>query len=431
MLAPTLIGMLIFSYWPKLDTFRYAFYEWVPGAIKDYTGFNNFRDAWNDELFASAFALVGVLLVANVFKMIPSIAGAILLHRLKSDRARYLFQICFVVPMIIPGLVWLLLWKGFMDPNVGLVNAFLNATGLMSVLAWLDHHWYLLANAFYPISWSLDALLTSTAGPFQSTMSVTGVARQGELGLWAALVAGCIVLVSSGSLARIRARWMLMVPLVVTAFILMQAKAFVVVPLLLFVAWVIRSRAPSERIGESRVSTTGWILTLVACLLLFVTRTWSAQTGVFDNGQPSWLGHSELIVPAVIFWGFPWIHAVGVLIYLAGLQQISTDVYEAAELDGMTSLGKVFRLELPLILTQIRINLIFMTIATLNSYGFFLILLGPTGGPGGKGLVPGLYMYQQAFVANRYGYACALGLVVFFVILLLTIIYQRHVKVDK
>ena len=56
---------------------------------------------------------------------------------------------------------------------------------------------------------------------------------------------------------------------------------------------------------------------------------------------------------------------------------------------------------------------------------------GPDGGPGGKGMVPGLYMFSAAFSEARFGYACALGMVLFVIILLLTIVYQKYVKVEK
>ena len=58
-------------------------------------------------------------------------------------------------------------------------------------------------------------------------------------------------------------------------------------------------------------------------------------------------------------------------------------------------------------MTQVRINLIMMTIGTLTAYEFFLILLGQDGGPGNVGMVPGLYMYKSAVIDSRYGYACA------------------------
>ena len=62
-------------------------------------------------------------------------------------------------------------------------------------------------------------------------------------------------------------------------------------------------------------------------------------------------------MPALILWGFPWIGAVGVLIYLAGLQAIGTEVYEAAELDGAGSWQMFKSIELPLITSQVRLTL--------------------------------------------------------------------------
>jgi hypothetical protein len=55
----------------------------------------------------------------------------------------------------------------------------------------------------------------------------------------------------------------------------------------------------------------------------------------FANAPIGWLSQPALILPSLFLWGFPWIGAVGVLIYLAGLQSIGQEVYEAAELDGV------------------------------------------------------------------------------------------------
>jgi ABC-type sugar transport system permease subunit len=181
----------------------------------------------------------------------------------------------------------------------------------------------------------------------------------------------------------------------------------------------------------------GAVLLVIAAGLLIGTMIWTTPVHQFARpapgvgAAPSWLGNSQLVIPSIILWGFPWIGTVGVLIYLAGLQAIDESVYEAAQLDGVSSIGKLFKIELPLIMTQVRINLIFMTIGTLGDYGLLLLLLGPDGGPGNKGMVPGLYTYRTAFVDQRYGYACALGMVMFFIILFITILYQKYVKVDK
>jgi raffinose/stachyose/melibiose transport system permease protein len=195
------------------------------------------------------------------------------------------------------------------------------------------------------------------------------------------------------------------------------------IPLALAIAWWGRPRPLWLFVGIALIS--------VAVAFGVATMIWTRPTGEFAGGTPAWLGRTELIVPAIIFWGFPWVGTIGVLIYLAGLQNISTEVYEAAEIDGAGPIRKLTHIELPLVMTQVRINLIFMTIGTLADYGLFLLLLGPNGGPGGAGMVPGLYAYRAAFSDGRFGYACALGIVMFAVTLAITALYQRYVRIEK
>jgi len=61
---------------------------------------------------------------------------------------------------------------------------------------------------------------------------------------------------------------------------------------------------------------------------------------------------NHLDIPALIIWGFPWIGAVGALIFLAGLHSIGSEVYEAADLDGGTLFQKFVHIKFPLIMTQ-------------------------------------------------------------------------------
>jgi ABC-type sugar transport system permease subunit len=183
--------------------------------------------------------------------------------------------------------------------------------------------------------------------------------------------------------------------------------------------------------GSPKLRWTGVAIIILGTVLVVFGKIWIQPLGQFVAGTPAWLGQPDLVIPALIFWGFPWVGTVGVLIYLSGLQNIPQDVYEAAELDGVSPLGMILRIELPLIMTQVRINMIFITIGTLTAYEMFFILLGIDGGPGNRGMVPGLYMFREAFNEARFGYACALGMVLFVIVLGLTIIYQKYVKVDK
>ena len=69
--------------------------------------------------------------------------------------------------------------------------------------------------------------------------------------------------------------------------------------------------------------------------------------------------------------------------------------------------------------------------STIQGYGLQLLLMGDSGGPGGRGMVPGLWMYNRAFIAGEFGYACAIGMILFVFILSLTYIQNKYVRVDK
>ena len=88
------------------------------------------------------------------------------------------------------------------------------------------------------------------------------------------------------------------------------------------------------------------------------------------------------------------------LIYLAGLQAIGTEVYEAVELDGAGSWQLFKSIELPLITSQVRLTLVLLIIGTLQGFGLPFLLLGPAGGAGARGMTPGPWMYNRAFIAG-------------------------------
>ena len=470
LLAPTLISMLVFGYYPKLDVIVKSVYRWNGSSIKEFIGSKNYLDAVADPLFWQSFRVVAIMLVANVVKMWPGIIVAIALHRLLSDRWRYLYQVCFVIPMVVPMMVWLLVWKGFFDPDFGIINKALNLTGGMSVLAWLDGTdanpglMPQIAGLLQPI---IDGVLRPVFGGVWAMMLLGGVIvtlavgrRRTDTGRWMSygsilLLAVVTPILGLWAMSGVSAAALALVTLVAVLFLLSRTvgEGWVLWPfLILYGVWACNGdyiwRLPAllaiaflfgeliyitgQRLTSPEILRwTGTFLLLLGVLFVLFGKIWTEPTNQFVGGSPAWLGNQKLVLPSLIMWGFPWVGTVGVLIYLAGLQQISADVYEAAELDGVGPVGKLFRIELPLIMTQVRINLIMMTIGTLTGYEFYLILLGPNGGPGNIGMVPGLYMYKSAFIEQQFGYACALGMVLFVAILLLTIVYQKYVKVDK
>ena len=150
--------------------------------------------------------------------------------------------------------------------------------------------------------------------------------------------------------------------------------------------------------------------------------------GLTDWKQ-TWLGDPELVKWCLIFMGFPFVTTNAALIYLGGLKSVSESVWEAGALDGVGPIQKFFYLEFPLILGQFSLNLIGTITAAITGYTTQLILT--KGGPGFASMVPGLYMYLSAFKSQKYGYASALGLVMFVLSLVVTLLSIKFLKKEE
>ncbi len=142
-----------------------------------------------------------------------------------------------------------------------------------------------------------------------------------------------------------------------------------------------------------------------------------------------WLGDPGLVILSIVFMGFPWIGGTSVLIYMAGLMNISTEVIESAQLDGASVWRRIWSIDIPHVMGQIRFFLIFGIISGLQDFGIQIVLT--SGGPGYSTYVPGYYMYIEAFTAGRMGYASTIGTVMFAAIFLLSLLAFRMMKSDS
>lgn len=146
-----------------------------------------------------------------------------------------------------------------------------------------------------------------------------------------------------------------------------------------------------------------------------------------ENWAQVWLGSTQTALPAIIFTGFPWVGGFAFLVLLSGFQGIDKSLGESADLDGANAWTKFFRIDLPLVIPQIKILLMMSMISTIQQYDLFMIM---TNGQYGT-MVPGLYMYQTAFTYGNYGYASVMGVILFIIILAITIIQNKYInKVD-
>jgi cellobiose transport system permease protein len=125
-----------------------------------------------------------------------------------------------------------------------------------------------------------------------------------------------------------------------------------------------------------------------------------------------WGGKGEWIKPAIIFlFIWRWL-GWNMVIYLAGLQGIPGDLYEAAAIDG-ASLPQIFwYITLPLLRPVILFTIVLSTIGAMTLFDEPFILVGVTGGTSNAGLTIAMYLYNRGFNFAHFGYASAMAYVV-------------------
>ncbi len=139
----------------------------------------------------------------------------------------------------------------------------------------------------------------------------------------------------------------------------------------------------------------------------------------FGIEGPSWVSNPDyslytLVVLSIWQFGSP------MIIFLAGLRQIPTDMYEAAEIDGAAKVHQFFKITLPLLTPVVFFNAVIQTIEAFKAFTPAFIISEGTGGPINSTLFYTLYLYQEAFGFFRMGYAAALAWILLVIIALFT-----------
>ena len=126
-----------------------------------------------------------------------------------------------------------------------------------------------------------------------------------------------------------------------------------------------------------------------------------------------WKGEQHVITSLVI--AMVW-QAIGyyMVMYMASMAAVPNSLYESAGLDGADRVTQFFQITIPLIWTNIRTTLTFFVISTINM-AFLFVSAMTGGGPNNASNVALLYMYNQKNLGGGYGYAMAIGVVIFLV----------------
>jgi multiple sugar transport system permease protein len=130
-----------------------------------------------------------------------------------------------------------------------------------------------------------------------------------------------------------------------------------------------------------------------------------------------WLTSPSVALPALAFMSL-WGVGHTVVIYLAALQDVPKDLYEAAELDGATGWRRMWHVTLPMISPVIFFNLVIAIIGVFRVLDLPYIMTN--GGPKGETQFIALYLYQTSFMYVRTGYASAMAFIMLLIILSLT-----------
>lgn len=136
-----------------------------------------------------------------------------------------------------------------------------------------------------------------------------------------------------------------------------------------------------------------------------------------------WLTSETLVWPSIVLVTFWWNTGYYMLIYLAGLQEIPTEQYEAAAIDGATELQRIVRITVPCLKRTHLLVLFLQAIASFKIFG--QVFLITNGGPAGASRTLLQYVYETGFTTFQIGQASAASFVLLLVILSVSIVQLR------
>jgi multiple sugar transport system permease protein len=148
-------------------------------------------------------------------------------------------------------------------------------------------------------------------------------------------------------------------------------------------------------------------------------------------GPYNWLNSTTLAFPSIMLLSI-W-QGVGfqMVIYLAGLQEIPEELYEAAQIDGASKIQQFFSVTLP----QLRNTTIFVVLATtILAFKLFTqtwVMQGPSGKPQGTTMTTMMYVVGQGFKQGKIGYASAIAVVFFLIVLGVSLLQRAFLREER
>ncbi len=207
--------------------------------------------------------------------------------------------------------------------------------------------------------------------------------------------------------------------------------AFVSIPLNLVTGFLLALLLNQKIRGQALMRTLYYLPSIVPLVAVAALWRWIflKRFGLLDIGlammgvqAPDWLGDPNWVLPAFIVMGL-WGVGGGMLINLAGLQAIPTDLYDAASIDGANAFQRLLNVTIPMMTPLILFNLVMGIIGGLQVFVVAFVMTG--GGPNNASLFYMLHLYHTAFEYFRLGYGSSLALILFLYIVVLSALVFR------
>jgi ABC-type sugar transport system permease subunit len=220
-------------------------------------------------------------------------------------------------------------------------------------------------------------------------------------------------------------------PLVIQGLVVTAKFALLAVPITMIASLGVALLVNSPRlIGRSVFRTLFYMpiqIPLVASTLVWIgflnpeTGWLNGLLGLVGIHGPDWINNATWVYPALTLIGL-WGIGNFMLINLAGLQSVPTELYEAARIDGAGPWSMFRRITIPLMSPILLYNLVISLITTFQYFTQAYVLTNGRGDPNNATLFINLDLFREAFVNNHMGYGAAIGWLLFVIVLALTLI---------
>ena len=371
---PWLIALTVFIGYPFLAGFYFSFCDFPPLRGPLFVGLENYSQLLHDPVFHRS---LGVTLVYAAVAIPLGVLLALTLAMLLNTRIRgqSLYRVIFFLPHLVPTVVVALLWLWIFNPQFGLLNMVLG-------------------------------LLTTAADGWTGMFFDLRCALVGE------------------------------------SFLTPQALVLFAGPL---TAWLAFGRWLRPALGEhprlhTFLKAMGVItLSLSVLTAIYAGLHWLMPVDMRKLHSPGWLSDATPLPSAIPFapaWALWAIVVMGMwgvgqmaVIYLAKLQDVPVQLYEAADIDGASWWRKTWHITIPMISPVILFNVVMAIIGTFQVFTEPYIMT--RGGPEDKTRFVAMFVYDHAFQYQKVGYASAVAWVLFLLIVALTLLAfrlsRRHV----